>query len=192
MSGDGGKKWDSRNLHLMYKSLGNINDALNGRTRSLIGGAIFKWGEYKETTENCPNGSCTYSGFTEGTTVTFFTIGNAVIRQMNIYHEVGHVLDNSPGMVNVFSGNPNINSPDFITDEGYLDTNSLISMSIYENRDAIQHPYSILDDATIGAQEHWADAFANYVAGNINLAKSQGEAMYDFVTVALAPYIGLP
>jgi hypothetical protein len=43
-----------------------------------------------------------------------------------------------------------------------------------------------------GDVESWADIFANYVAGNINIAKSQGEAMYDFVTGALAPYIGFP
>jgi len=95
--------WDARNLQNMYKSLGIINNALKGKTRSLIGGAIVKWGEYVETKEICPQGGCTYSGLTGGTTVTFKTIGKSVIRQMNIYHEFGHVLDNQPGRIDYFS-----------------------------------------------------------------------------------------
>lgn len=38
--------------------------------------------------------------------------------------------------------------------------------------------------------EFWADAFANYVAGNINQKEPSGEAqkMYDYVHDALNPY----
>jgi hypothetical protein len=58
----------------------------------------------------------------------------------------------------------------------------------------IQHPYSILDDRIKGAEEHWADIFANHVAGNIDMSKPAGPgmAMYNFVTGALRPYIGAP
>jgi hypothetical protein len=40
--------------------------------------------------------------------------------------------------------------------------------------------------------EYWADAAANFVAGNINLAESSGEAqnMYDSVNGMLFPYTG--
>jgi len=187
MSNDGGKTWDLRNLITMYYSLQNINTTLNGKLKSIIGSATFMMGEYVPTSD-CP--LCTYGGWTSGTSITFYTMGNAPIHQMNIYHEFGHVLDNLPGMINVFSTNSNINSPDFITATGYLNTNALASTS----NNAIQHPYSILADPTIGAQEHWADIFANYVAGNIDLSKPNGPgiAMYNFVTGALAPYIGVP
>ena len=40
--------------------------------------------------------------------------------------------------------------------------------------------------------EQWADIFANYVAGNINLGRLEGRDMYRFVTNVLSPYIGLP
>jgi hypothetical protein len=47
---------------------------------------------------------------------------------------------------------------------------------------ALQHP-------STDRREIWADIFANYVAGNINLDKSQGRDMYNFVTGALALYV---
>ena len=42
--------------------------------------------------------------------------------------------------------------------------------------------------------EQWADAFANYVAGNIdtNEPTGGGRNMYNFVTGALAPFISDP
>ncbi|MBV6449396.1 MAG: hypothetical protein MHPDNHAH_00106 [Anaerolineales bacterium] len=178
------KAWDLRNLMIVYNTLGTINVALNGRLKSLVGGATFKWGEHD------PNGgNTTYRGLTYSTTITFYTIGNAAIRQMNIFHEFGHLMDNSPGMVNVFSRNPDINNPDFLDDNGYLDRSALIDRS----QDMYQHPMSIYGDDPVSAQEeHWGDIFANYVAGNINLASTEGQAMNTFVTGALAPYIGTP
>ncbi|WKZ47076.1 MAG: RHS repeat-associated core domain-containing protein [Anaerolineales bacterium] len=178
------KAWDLRNLMIVYNTLGTINVALNGRLKSLVGGATFKWGEHD------PNGgNTTYRGLTYSTTITFYTIGNAAIRQMNIFHEFGHLMDNSPGMVNVFSRNPDINNPDFLDDNGYLDRSALIDRS----QDMYQHPMSIYGDDPASAQEeHWGDIFANYVAGNINLASTEGQAMNTFVTGALAPYIGTP
>jgi len=38
-----------------------------------------------------------------------------------------------------------------------------------------------------GPSEQWADAFGNYVAGNINLSDPAGIAMYNFVTQTLFP-----
>jgi hypothetical protein len=108
---------------------------------------------------------------------------------MNIFHEFGHLIDNSPGTVNAFSRDPGINNPDFLNDDGYLDRMALIDKS----QDMYQHPMSIYTDDPITAQEeHWADIFANYVAGNINLTTTEGQAMNAFVTGALAPYIGTP
>jgi hypothetical protein len=181
------KAWNVKNLMLMDSSLYKIDKALNGKLKSLAGGATFKWGEYNN--DQCGGGG-TYCGRTYGTTIEFFNFGQADIRVQNIFHEFGHVLDNSPGMVDVFSHDPGINNSDFLNDAGYLDPLALIDPGM------IQHSYSVYtDDASanlIGQQEHWADIFASYAAGNINLASIQGQAMNTFVTGALAPYIGTP
>ncbi len=178
------KAWDLQNLRNIYSALGKINGALNGKLKSLVGGATFKWGEHD------PNGgTSTYHGLTYSTTISFYTIGNAAIRQQNIFHEFGHLIDNSPGMVDVFSQDPGINNSDFLDDNGYLDSHALID----PNHDMIQHPMSINGADPISAQqEHWADIFANYVAGNINSTSLSGAAMNTFITGALAPYIGTP
>jgi hypothetical protein len=186
MSDGGGKDWNALNLSIVHSSLENINVALSGKLKSLVGGATFKLAEYVPTAD-CP--TCTYSGWTSGTSITFYTMGSAAIRQMNINHEFGHLMDNSPGMVNVFSRDPDINNPDFLDNSGYLDRSALIDKS----KDMYQHPMSIYGKDPIRAQEeHWGDIFANYVAGNINLASTEGQAMNTFVTGALAPYIGTP
>ena len=190
MSDKGGKVWDIRNLSLGYSSLQNIDTVLKGKLKSLVGGATFELGNYKETKKNCPDGGCTYGGLTSGTTVTFNTMGNAAIRQMNIYHEFGHLLDNSPGMVDKFSNAlKNLKDPSFITDKGYLDRDALINDSYInddpncKNVEAVQHSYSSLDDLTVAAQEHWGDIFVNYVAGNIDLSDPSGPgiAMNNFI-----------
>jgi len=179
------KTWDVKNLMTIFNSLSKINVALNGKLKSLVGGATFKWGEHDPG-----GGNTTYHGLTYGRTISFFNIGNAAIRQVNIFHEFRHLIDNSPGMVDVFSRDPGINNPDFLDNDGYLDTNALVDQGM------IQHSYSInTDDQSerlIAQQEHWADIFANYVAGNIDLSSPQGSAMNTFVTGALAPYIGTP
>jgi len=64
VSDDGGKAWDPSNLLLIYSNLYRINRTLNGKLRSLVGGATFKMAEYIPTAE-CP--TCTYSGWTSGT-----------------------------------------------------------------------------------------------------------------------------
>lgn len=148
MSDEGGKEWIEKNLQIVYISLQNIDNALNGKLKDLAGGATFKMAEYHPPKE-CP--TCTYSGWTSGTTVTFYTIKDNPLVQMNIYHEFGHVLDNSPGLVDVFSGHEGINNPKFLQD-GYLSREALIDQS----RDMYQHPISIYGDDPLGAQaEHW-------------------------------------
>ena len=175
------KAWNVENLMTIYYSLGKINAALNSALRSLVAGATFKWGEHDPQ-----GGTSTYHGLTYGTTITFYTLGNSDIRQQNIFHEFGHLMDNTPGMVNDFSRDEDINNPDFIDINGKLGRSAFVD----PDNDMIQHPMSINGDDRINAQEeHWADIFANYVAGNINLASSSGSAMNTFVKRALAPYI---
>ena len=185
------KSWNYQNLQIIWKSLNQINDvALNGRLKELVGGATFKWGEYNGAP--CSDGTGAYCGYTYGTTISFYNIGQVDIRQQNIFHEFGHLMNNSPGMVDVFSHDPGINNEDFLDDNGYLDTLALIN----PGNDMIQHPatvYNVLPGDMVSAQrEHWGDMFANYVAGNIDLDSPEGRAMNAFVEGALCPYTGIP
>ena len=181
LSDEGGKAWDNTNAKLVYDSLGNINKALGGQLKSLVGGATFKLSEH--------TGSGEYYGETSGTSITFYTIGKDAIRQMNIYHEFGHVIDNIPKIKDVFSKTlKNLASPSFVQANGFLDPAALSSADVFDpnygTAQAIQHPYSFLDDPTIASQEQWADIFANYVVGNIKLRDpgGPGQDMYNFVT----------
>ena len=130
---------------------------------------------------------------TDGTGIDFYTKGSAAIRQMNIYHEVGHLLDNAPGLKDVFTNAvKNENDPSWVAPNNYIDAKTLKSRYItndpnYDSVEAIQA-------SEAKPWEQWADAFANYVAGNIDLSKAQGPGadMYNFVTDALAPYIRVP
>ena len=127
--------------------------------------------------------SSDYSGWTSGTTVTFFTKGVAAIRQMNIYHEFGHVLDNLPGLKDVFSSALGAeNNPSYVDDSGQLDSKVFVERTVsdpnYGVAEALQHP-------STDPKEQWADIFANYVALNIDVNSDMGLEMYNFVTGVL-------
>jgi hypothetical protein len=157
-----------------------MDQALDGHLRDFSNGGTVQMGTYVATKENCPRGGCTYGGVTNGMDITFSTLGGtAAIRQMNIYHEFGHLLDNSPGNVDVFSKAVGaLTNPSFIKN-GYIDSKALISGRVYDpsygSAEALQHP-------STDPIEQWGDIFANYVAGNINLDTTQGIDMNTFIT----------
>jgi RHS repeat-associated protein len=184
------KAWNLQNLKIVFSSLSTINESLNGKLKSLAGGATFKWGDYNSSP--CGGGSGIYCGYTYGTTVTFYNIGQAAIRLQNIFHEFGHVLDSSSKTYNAFSHADGINNPEFLDDNGRLDYSALINQSHDMYQDNLPVYNVSANDMVKGQNEHWADMFANYVAGNIDLDSPQGAAMNTFVTGALAPYIGTP
>jgi len=183
LSDDGGKDWDLRNMILVLESLGNIDDALEGELKSRIGGARFQLGEYVATPDNChlENLGCSYSGYTVGTNITFYTQGDAAIRQMNIYHEFGHLIDSLPGKDNQYSNQLGaLDHPGFIVDN-HINSAALISGNPYDPNYGIR---TQAKQASSGAvTEQWADVFANYVAGNIDLShpNGPGSEMDDFV-----------
>jgi RHS repeat-associated protein len=189
MSDEGGKPWDSRNLQLMHTSLSNVDKILNGKLESLVKGATFKLIEQDKSKGGQYHGETHTIG---PTGIDFYTVGDDAIRQMNIYHEVGHLLDNVPKSKDVFmNAVENENSPSWVAD-GYINKDALISQRINDPNYALG-PRAI-QAYVPGAAEEWADAFANYVAGNIDLSQAQGPGadMYNFVTDALAPYTGVP
>jgi hypothetical protein len=186
ISDEGGKQWSLSNLKLMYKSLQNIDSVLNGKLRSFAGGWTLKMAEHKRSSNE---DFTSYQGWTSSvnSTVTFYTMGSDAIRQMNIYHEFGHLLDKTDTFTNALAGE---NNPSYINANGYVSTNARIETNVttdlnYKSVESIQASGN-------GVSEQWADIFANYVAGNINMGTSEGSAMFSFVTGALAPYTGIP
>jgi RHS repeat-associated protein len=186
ISDAGGKRWDTRNLYLLYRSLGNIDNVLTGRFSRLVWGATFRHSEYIPTPENCslPDLSCRYRGWASGQSITFYTIGDDAIRQMNIYHEVGHLIENMPGMIDVFStALQQEDNASYINNNGYIDKHALLTL------DLTNDPHYVSVQARQASNnsvfEQWADVFANYIAGNINMYSSQGQAMNEFVTRVL-------
>jgi hypothetical protein len=187
MSDKGAKAWTIDNLRLMSSSLNNINNALNGNLKSLSQGWTFLMQNQK--------GGGSYHGVTstDGTmTIDFYTLGDDALRQMNIYHEVGHLIDNVPGMENVFTNGVasrvwkdqngtylfggrdagDINVRLTLTNENFVyDPN-------YGYAEAIQHRGG-------NPSEQWADMFANYVAGNIDTSAMPGQAMQITITTLL-------
>ncbi len=187
-SNEGSKDWGVDNLRLVYQSLCNINAVLSGNLKSFIGEATFKLGEHVR-----PEGDrSVYDGVTNGSNITFNTMGNAVIYQMNIYHEFGHLINNASGG-KFFSDLDKIEStknPSFIDEGGFIDTKALKGLYVSDPNhgyaEALQHPGT-------DRSEHWADIFGNYVAGNINLDRNAGRDMNTFITGELFPtplYIG--
>jgi hypothetical protein len=192
LSNDTGKSWTQDNAMLMYSSLSNINTALGGQLRSIIGDAkpVFRMGEY--------TGVGDFYGETEWQkpNVVFYTEGDAALRQQNIYHEFGHVLDNLPNLLDVFSGalaTKNASNPSWLTSDGFLDPRALIAgddvadPNYAGGADAYQHP-------STDPIEQWGDIFANYVAGNIDtrVGNQRGRDMYNWVTEALTTNLTAP
>jgi hypothetical protein len=170
--------------------LQNIDNAINGKLKSWVGGTSF-WLE----NQNANNGQ--YHGVThlDGSGIDFYTLNDDILRQMNIYHEVGHLLDNVPGLKDVFT--KEVTGQVFTDDAGnYLfggygvgniSHSTLKNASVYDpnygTAEAFQH-------ASTDPSEQWADMFANYVAGNIE-TEGNGGMMLTAVQLYLVRHANL-
>lgn len=184
----GNKDWDTANLHLVYSSLGIIDTALNGNFRAMTAGATFKL--MKHGPDNGDYYGVTHTQPPAG--VDFYTKGTQLLRQMNIFHEVGHLLDNVPGTWDVFTNAvENLKGPSWVGSDLKINPDALLLGRVTNdpNYSEVEARQTYSD---FGPSEQWADAFANYVAGNIDLDSGKGRAMWNFVHAALAPYIGFP
>lgn len=183
MSYGGNKKWDTANLQLIFQNLNGINNALNGKLQAMVGGAAFK------LMNHGPEGGDYYGSthIQKPTGVDFYTKGTQALRQMNIFPEFGHLLDNVPGTWNAFTNAvANANNPSWVSN-GVINPD-LLSLTITNdpNYPSVQTRQTFSNQ---GPSEQWADAFANCVAGNIDLSDplGPGTALYNFVGGALAP-----
>jgi len=170
---DSGVKWSKNNLMTAYHALFMINTKLNGHLKSMVG----------ETRFILMGGGNQYYGRTFADRVEYHVLdGNTKLPLINFLHETGHLLDFVPATYNVFSDPLRYGTPTWVKD-GYVDK--------YLLGDKFNQPVqSIPMNEPNDPNEYWADAFANYVAGNINLAEPTGEGqkMYDYVFGALNPY----
>jgi hypothetical protein len=172
-----GQAWDLKNIVQVYTGLSNINVALRGRLKSAIGYATF--------TLNSHPISGKYYGNTSGQIIDFYV--TSIMPLQNLYHEFGHVLNNLPEKDNDFSNAlQNYENRSFILnsgdDAGQLDPRAFVSANVIDPNYGLPNPPAI-QHASIDPREQWADIFANYVAGNIDLSKPTGPGidMYDFI-----------
>jgi RHS repeat-associated protein len=165
-------KWSNNNLITASIALYMIDKKLNGNLNTMVGGTTF----------TITDGGDQYYGWTASTGVTYHVASSSTqLPSINFLHETGHLLDNVPATEDVFS-NQVPTTPTWVKD-GYVDRGIL--------RGKFNEPVQAIPmNEPNQPGEYWADAFANFVADNINLSKLSGQDMYDFVTAALAPYIG--
>ncbi len=121
--------------------------------------------------------------------IDFETGGSFPSPYINIFHEVGHLIDaNSEGgnqYVNALEKSPRT----WITPEGKIDTNNALL------KPKVSDPYwtggqDALQGTNYTAQnsdEQWADTLANFVAGNIITDMGAGIDMTKFVSGVFAP-----
>ena len=167
-----GMKWSRNNLQTAYNSLKMINDKLQGNLKSMVSGTAF----------TIMGGGNQYYGKTRSTGVKYHVASSSTqLPLVNFLHETGHLLDNVPATEDVFSGQVPT-TPTWVKD-GYVDRGIL-------GRKFSEPVQAIPMNEPNSPGEYWADAFANYVADNIDLMKSAGQGMYNFVAAALAPYVG--
>jgi hypothetical protein len=178
MEEENNRTWSKANLETVYISLHMADEKLSGNLKSMIGGTTFTI-----TDGNTPGH---YKGITSPTGVDFHTGGNDVnLPVINILHETGHLLNMVPATQDVFStpldGNNGGATPSWVDEEGYVDADLLLDKS--------GQPIQAKPMGEANAPgEYWADAFANYVANNIDLSLPAGQTMYNDVYNALEPY----
>jgi hypothetical protein len=181
------KKWDLGNLIITYGALSNIDTALGGMLKTLLGGTVtFKHDYTKDQGGN-------FSGWTSPGSITFYYV-NRKIPYMNIYHEFGHLLNFAfdKMMDNALDSRTWSADGEIIMgrdSEGYHRNNwpgykdRILNDPAGFTVSALQHPAGEYDFDGNGnsSTEDWGDMFANFVAGNIDQSTLAGKTRYDFV-----------
>jgi hypothetical protein len=165
--------WNLKNARTAYDSLANIDNNLNGHLKEMVSGTTF----------TIMGGGDEYYGRNTSPTSIEFHVKNdsSVIPGINFLHETGHLLDNG----DIFSAPLNGPKPTWVTEDGYVDTNFLLhKYTDEEQARPMNEPFA--------PNEYWADAFANYMGGNIDLRYAAGVDMSIYVHSALAPYASGP
>jgi hypothetical protein len=184
-------KWATAHIQIVYSALFNIDVAVGGMLKTLLG----------TPKKFLREESATYSGTAYGHQINF-RFSNKLPHQL-IYHEMGHLLNFAQGRkytysldhTAVYTGYPNqtgefvmgrdcpttgkCNNPyNRIDGQGYIQHPVIKDPSGY-NAETEMHPRKMSADGNT-ANEEWADLFANFVAGNFDSGDT-GRAKYNWV-----------
>jgi RHS repeat-associated protein len=180
-------RWSNTNLATAFKALSMVDKVLQGHLRQTVIGTTIKMASQGQCSGNNGPHDC-YQGRTTSTGVTYFSSNASLnIPLINFIHETGHLIDMVPATANIFSGQliadsgyaPN--NPSW-TKDGYVD----ITLLVIQSGQPVQA--LPMGEAYVPA-EYWADAFANYVTGNIDVSPTAGLDMYNFVSEAINSYL---
>jgi RHS repeat-associated protein len=181
---DGTMDWSINNVRTAYGALDIANDAVNGTLKSRAGGTKYTMASQAQcVNKDTGDPFDCYHGKTDSTGVTFYSSNASVnIPSINFLHETGHLLDSVPATANVYSDPLRKSVPKWVVN-GYVNIDLLGGM--------FKQPVQAIPMIEPNdPNEYWADAFANYAAGNINLAELTGEGqnMFNYVYGAINPY----
>jgi hypothetical protein len=172
-------KWSEDNLNTAYQSLSTINDTLGGNLKDMVDGSIFQ----------IAGGGADYWGWTEPTGITFHVADSSTnLPDINIFHEMGHLLDSVPATNDVFSDPLRDTTPDWVDSEGFVNKNLLLGKIYQPIQSKLIYNTDGKRSEAFHPNEYWADAFANYMAGNIDLGKTAGQQMHNYVRDALSSF----
>ena len=185
---DGVQIWGNHDMITMYIALQRMS-AKDVGFLTRINGAVIKY--------SLPSSAGFYSGWTSNQSITFYADPGKIPYQ-NIYHKFAHVFDNSSDdvfskVLDNYSGYAGDIFVFGINSSGKYDRQDglgYISENVWDpNRNmyvaAEQHKRSWEPYGNTGSEE-WADMYANYIAGNINLDSLEGYRRYGFIPTILS------
>ena len=176
---DGTMNWSLENLSTTYDALKTIDDKLNGNLKSMVGRTTFTMAFQGKCTDEDGSMRDCYHGESSSTGVTYYSSYSSVkLPIINILHETGHLLNFVPATNNVFS-DPLKAKLEWVGDDGYVRRDILGDMFFEPVQSRpMKEPNN--------PWEYWADAFGNYMAGNIDLSDPLGSDMANYVSGALS------
>lgn len=187
---DGVNEWSFSDVVFTYIAYGNI---------ARVTPNFYNYGNEITLKYSEPIEPGTYSGWTTDASITFYADSGKMVYQ-NVYHETAHAIDNVTG--NAITGWMNSHSIYtlggqlvFGLNGDYYERNTegyLLDLIWDPHRNMVvaaqQHPLGV-DSYGNTSDEDWADLYANYVSGNINLANNIGLTRYGFTKYFLGVYL---
>jgi hypothetical protein len=188
-----GLKWDEKDAQLVYIGLTNEDHLLGGNLRKIIGSATFTLNTHP--TSGHYYGRTTY--IENQNVIDFYK--SSTIPLINLYHEFGHVLDNSTGGAFSAALKDSVHRGDDDTywfggdGAGKLNASVLLKNSSVD--DPNFGPLSIDDvfQHNDGSPtEQWADIWANYAYDNIDYHKEGGLDLWEWIFTKTVSYSTSP
>ncbi len=165
-----------------FKAYQKMDASLHWKFKEFVGSVTFN---FKYVTDGH------YGGTWQGNyTIDFYATNAGQLPENNIFHEMGHVIEND-----ILGGKPSAD----LASNTYNDSNGNFVMGIrdgsYDRQTYLgygpgcaandpwnyeQHPRSWEPDGNTGGEE-FADMYLNYVAGTIDIGSTPGITRYNFM-----------